>query len=145
MTTPEGTTTDVNAEPTATDKGAEPDAPTQGNPNAKEARYRVERNEARQERDSLTQRVQTLLSREAERVASKHLSEPSDLFTLSGKSVNDFIGEDGELDTELIVQVANDLLGNRPGLGVSAGAYDPTQGKGGVNGNNLPTFSDLFK
>lgn len=97
----------------------------------KEARYRVERNEARTERDALAQRVETLLTREAERVASKHLAEPADLFTLTGKTVKDFVGEDGELDTEAVVQAANDLLGSRPGLGKHSGAFDPSQGHGG--------------
>lgn len=94
----------------------------------REARYRVERNEARQERDQLAQRVESLLTREAERVAAQHLAEPADLFTLTGKSVRDFVGEDGEVDGELILQAANEILGTRPGLSRHAPATDPSQG-----------------
>ena len=92
----------------------------------------MERNEARQERDALAHKVESLLSREAERIASRALAEPADLFTLTGKTVKDFADpKTGELDEELILDTANDLLGVRPGLAKNAGAVDVTQGFGG--------------
>lgn len=96
----------------------------------REKRYREERNQARAERDALAQRVQQLQTRELERIASKAMSNPADLLTLSGKSLSDFIGENGELDAELVTEIANDLLGSRPGLRPNARPVDLTQGHG---------------
>jgi hypothetical protein len=113
-------------------------------PGAEAARYRVARNEARAERDALAARVETLQSRELERIASKSLSNPADLLTLSGKSLQDFIGEDGELDTELVIDVANDLLGSRPGLRPSVSAVDRSQGSGSTAPSTPTDFSGLL-
>src|SRR5699024_5494709 len=112
----------------------------------REARYRVERNEARTERDALAQRIETLQIRELERIASTHISNPADLLTLSGKTLSDFVDEDGELDTELVVEAANELLGSRPGLRPNSPAYDPTQGHGN-RGQKTPelSWSDLLR
>lgn len=111
----------------------------------REARYRVERNEAREEARQLQERIDSLLTREAERVAAQHLAEPADLFTLSGKSVRDFVGEDGELDTELVATTANEILGTRPGLSPVARATDRSQGLGGGAQNTGPQWSDVFQ
>lgn len=117
------------------------DAPASRN---REARYRVERNEARAERDALAQRIEQLQTRELERIASKSLSNPADLLTLSGKSLADFLGEDGELDNDLVLDTANDLLGSRPGLRPNAPAVDPSQGLGSRSAPQL-SFSGLFR
>jgi hypothetical protein len=98
----------------------------------REARYRVERNEARAERDELAQRVETLLTREAERVAAQHLAEPADLFTLGGVTVRDLLDERGDIDPEKVDAVATQILGTRPGLSRLAPATDPSQGHGGT-------------
>ncbi len=116
----------------------------QQNPGNREARYRVERNQARDERDELAKRVQSLLTREAERVASKHLSEPADLFALTGKTIKDFLGEDGEVDVEAVTQAANDLLGSRPGLAKNAPAVDHSQGLGGGGRPSQPSWEMLL-
>lgn len=125
--------------------------PTEGNDsgeqnNSREKRYRLERNEARQERDALAQRVESLLTREAERIASRALAEPADLFTLTGKTVRDFVDpESGELDEELILDTANDLLGVRPGLGKNPPAVDITQGHGFQGGKPKIGWDSLLK
>jgi hypothetical protein len=112
----------------------------------REARYRVERNQYREERDALAQRVEQLQTRELERIASKSLSNPADLLTLSGKSLRDFIGQDGELDAELVAAVANDLLGTRPGLRPRQPAFDLSQGQGNDRpAKAQPTFAALLK
>ena len=126
------------------------EVPSEGNDtgeqnNSREKRYRLERNTARQERDALAQRVESLLSREAERIASRALAEPADLFTLTGKSVRDFLGEDGELDEELILDTANDLLGVRPGLAKNPPAVDLTQGHGLQGGKPKIGWDALLK
>ena len=113
--------------------------------NSREKRYRLERNEARQERDALVQKVESLLTREAERIASRALAEPADLFSLTGKTVKDFVGEDGELDEELILDTANDLLGFRPGLAKNAPAVDVTQGHGFQGGKPKIGWGILLK
>jgi hypothetical protein len=117
----------------------------EGRKGNREARYRVERNEAREEARQLRERIDSLLTREAERVASKHLAEPADLFTLSGKSVRDFLGEDGELDAELVTSTANEILGTRPGLRPADSAVDRSQGLGGGAQSTGPQWSDVLK
>ena len=109
----------------------------------REARYRVERNEARDERDALAQRVEQLQNRELERIASRALSNPADLLTLSGKTLADFLDEDGELDVELITDTANDLLGTRPGLRPLPRAVDHSQGRGST-GATVADWSSLL-
>jgi hypothetical protein len=104
----------------------------------------VERNEARAERDALAERVKQLQTREMERIASQSLSVPADLLTLSGKSLKDFLGEDGELDVELITDTVNDLLGSRPGLRPNVPATDPTQGTGGQQRKAPVGWEGLF-
>ena len=68
-------------------------------------------------RGTLAERVETLQTRELERIASKSLSNPADLLTLSGKAMADFLDESGELDAELITGTARERRGSRPGLG----------------------------
>jgi hypothetical protein len=111
------------------------------NPNAEAAKYRVRAREAEAARDTLAQRIKSLQTRELERIAAKSLSNPADLLTLSGKSLKDFIGDDGELVTE----TANELLGSRPGLRPVQAATDPTQGRHGGTGKPAPTWSELLK
>lgn len=123
--------------------GSIPDEPQKGN---REARYRVERNEARGERDALSQRVELLQTRELERIAGEHLSNPADLLALSGKTLADFLGEDGELDAELVAEAASEVVGSRPGLRPNAPAFDPSQGLGGHEAVKAqPTFAALLK
>jgi hypothetical protein len=122
-------------------QGIVPDEAPKGN---REARYRVERNDAREALATAQAQVEAYQTRELERVASKHLSNPADIFALSGKSLSDFLTEDGELDAELITDVANDLLGSRPGLRPTPRATDPTQGSGGIPGKRPVSWEALF-
>ena len=138
---PESTETNETPQSGAANTLYTDDAP-KGN---REAKYRTERNEAREERDAALARIETLQTRELERIASKSLSNPADLLTLSGKSLADFLDEDGELDGELITETANEILGSRPGLRPTQRVVDPTQGMGN-NGpvRSKPTWGDLF-
>lgn len=97
----------------------------------KEARYRVERNEARAERDALAQRVERMQRIDIERLAGEHLSMPADLFSLSGNAVTDYLTEDGEVDADKVAADVAEILAERPGLRKQTRGYDPTQGFGG--------------
>lgn len=111
----------------------------------REARYRTERNEARAQRDALVQRIEQLQTRELERIASKSLSNPADLLTLSGKTLADFVGDDGELDAELIAETVNDVLGSRPGLRPPTPAHDRSQGYGSQVEKAQPSWDSFLE
>lgn len=112
----------------------------------REARYRVERNEARQERDALKARIESLQTRELERLASKSLSNPADLLTLSGKTLADLLDENGDVDPDLVSDLVADVLGTRPGLKKLDRAVDISQGHGNQGpGKGQPSFADLFR
>jgi hypothetical protein len=124
--------------------GAEADAP-KGN---KEARYRVERNEARTERDALAQRVERMQRAEVERLAADGLSHPADLFSLSGNAMADYLTQDGDVDADKVAADVAAILAERPGLQKPKfpAGYDPTQGYGGTRQTKRePTLADLFK
>lgn len=145
-TTPE-TGAESNGEPQTvpgqgTDTTETSEAP-QGN---REAKYRVERNEARAERDALAARVEALQLREVHRLAGETLANPEDLLTLSGKALADFLApETGELDSELVAEAAAEVLASRPGLRPNARAIDHSQGTGNrLPGRAAPSWGDLF-
>jgi hypothetical protein len=114
----------------------------------KEARYRVERNEARAERDALAQRVERLQRAEVERLAADKLSHPADLFSLSGNELADYLTDDGDVDAEKVAADVAEIVAERPGLRKRMPGYDPTQGYGGRPPKAVPaepSFVDLFK
>jgi len=128
---------------TAAPKGGSTGEPQKAN---KEARYRVERNEARAERDALAERVQRMQRAEVERLASDALSHPADLFSLSGNDVADYLTEDGDVDAAKVSADVAEILAERPGLRKLMPGYDPTQGYGGrPQPKREPTFADLIK
>lgn len=100
-------------------------------PRNREARYRVERNEARAERDALADRLSRLQRAEVERLASAGLSTPSDLFALSGNDLADYLTDSGEVDPEKVSADVSVILTERPGLRKQSPALDPSQGSGG--------------
>jgi len=113
----------------------------------KEARYRVERNEARAERDALAQRIERMQLAEVERLAADGLSHPADLFSLSGNDVADYLNDGGDVDADKVAADVAAILAERPGLkkGLVRG-YDPTQGHGGTpGGKREPTLADLIR
>lgn len=132
------------SEPTETTTEGEPttgEAP-KGN---KEARYRVERNDARTERDALAQRVERMQRAEVERLAADGLSHPADLFSFSGNELADYLTEDGDVDAEKVAADVAAVLAERPGLRKNAPAFDPTQGRGGTPTKGSPTWGALLK
>jgi hypothetical protein len=112
----------------------------------KEAQYRVQRNEARAERDALAQRVERMQRAEVERLAADTLSHPADLFSLSGNKLADYLTEDGDVDAVKVAADVAAVLAERPGLRKLTPGYDPTQGYGGKSpGKGAPTFADLLR
>jgi hypothetical protein len=131
--------------PTATPERGSAGEPQKSN---KEARYRVERNEARAERDALAQRVERMQRAEVERLASDKLSHPADLFSLSGNELADYLTESGDVDADKVAADVAALLAERPGLRKFTPGYDPSQGLGGKPPKAAqaePSFADLFK
>jgi hypothetical protein len=111
----------------------------------REARYRVERNEARAERDALAARIEAMQLHQVEHYAAQHLAEPKDLLALSGLELAELLTEDGFADPEKIRDAASEVAAARPGLAVNSPAYDPTQGSGGSASRGTPQWSTLLK
>lgn len=142
--TDETDTTTTTEAPGASAGGSEtPPAEDQPKGN-REAKYRVERNSARAERDALAARVEALQTRELERIAAGSLANPSDLLTLSGKSLQDFLDDDGELDHDLVAEAAAEILQSRPNIGHRVRATDPSQGLGG-RGKSAPSWEGFLR
>lgn len=130
--------------PNASSAAGGSEAPTASEPKGnREARYRVERNDARAERDALAARLETLQTAELHRLAGEHLSTPEDI-SLSGKTLADFLTPEGWVDREAVAEAAAEVIASRPGLAKNIPAYDPTHGLGG-GGKSSPRWEDLLK
>lgn len=144
------TGSEIDSEPLSGEEhGIIPESSPEGHRGSKlhqeAARYRVQLRETETERDALTQRVERMQTRELERIAGEAISNPADLLALSGKSLAEFLGEDGELDAELVAEAAAELLSTRPGLKRGSPAFDPSQGHGGSGpGKPEPSWGALL-
>jgi hypothetical protein len=116
-----------------------------GRPPNREARYRVERNQARQERDALSARLTELQTQELHRLAGEHLAAAEDI-ELSGKTLADYLTPEGWIDHDAVADAAAEVIESRPGLARNpkVRAVDRSQGSGG-SGKSAPEWSDLFK
>lgn len=143
MTNPEDTTVVATTEtPETAPSAADAAAPNQ--PGNKEARYRVQRNEAREQLAAANDRIARLQRAEVERLAGASLSRPEDLFTLSGNDVADYLDDNGNVDPDKVAADVNVILAERPGLG-PAPAVDRSQGFGiPLTGTAPPDFSGMF-
>jgi hypothetical protein len=129
--------------------GLEP--PTEGGsagddrPANREARYRVERNQARQERDALSARLTELQTQELHRLAGEHLAAAEDI-GLSDKTLADYLTPEGWLDAEAVAGAAAEVIESRPGLAKNpkVRAVDRSQGSGDGSRQSAPEWSDLF-
>ncbi len=108
------------------------------------ARYRVERNSAREALAAAELRVAQMQTAELERVAGELLSSPGDLLALAGRDLSEFITDDGVLDVDYVREVAAEVLAGRPGLRKSSPAYDPSQTTGGVPKSVPANWAALF-
>jgi hypothetical protein len=118
-------------------------------------RNRIRAREAEAERDSAREelatahvRIERMQRAEIERLASDHLAMASDLFSLSGNDVADYLNEDGDVDAEKVAADVAAILAERPGLkkGLPVAGYDPTQGYGGrPEPKREATLADLLR
>ncbi|MDM2170814.1 hypothetical protein PP404_05400 [Mycobacteroides abscessus] len=116
-------------EPMADNTPVETGDTTQPEPNNREARYRVERNEAREQLAEAELRLVQLQTRELHRLAGDILSAPEDI-ALSGKPLSDFLTPEGWVDKGTVEKVAQEVAQARPGLAKYQPGYDPSQGHG---------------
>jgi hypothetical protein len=113
-----------------------------GKPN-REARYRTERNQAREQLAAAQKRIEALQTAEVRRLASD-LAEPDDLFALTGTSLSDYLTND-EVDPELVRDAVAAVLATRPGLRKRDAAVDPSQGGNGrPPAKGQPTWGNLL-
>lgn len=144
--------TEIAPESTQTNEipqGGIPDTPDRQNgsqPQNREARYRVERNEARTERDALAAQLQQLQTAELHRQAGELLAVPEDI-ELSGKTLADYLTPEGWVDRQAVAEAAASVIESRPGLAKNpkVSATDPTQGSWGNPGDGQISWADLFK
>lgn len=98
-------------------------------PQNREARYRVERNEAREQLAAAELRLVQLQTAELHRLAGEILSAPEDI-TLAGKPLADFLTVEGRVDRAAVEAAAREVAQTRPGLAKYQPGYDPSQGYG---------------
>lgn len=110
------------------ENGSQADSAQKGN---REARYRTERNAAREELAAAQARIDRMHRAEVERLAAAALSHPADLFSLSGNELTDYLTEDGMVDPEKVAADVAAILQERPGLKRNTPAVDHSQGRGG--------------
>ncbi|WP_420879813.1 hypothetical protein [Rhodococcus sp. (in: high G+C Gram-positive bacteria)] len=124
-----------------------PDADNGAQRASKEARYRVERNLAREELTAAQARIERLQRAEVERLAADAgLAHASDVFTLSGNEPVDYLDDDGNVDPVRVAADVDAVLAERPGLRKNAPAFDPTQGHGGAKPKqSAPSWGALFQ
>ncbi|WP_336819496.1 hypothetical protein [Gordonia sp. MMO-8] len=124
--------------------GANTDTDTQGGSDGKsrEARYRVERNQARAEVDRLSGVVAAMQQREVDRLCEAADLKPKAL-AAAGVELADLLGDDGTVDVEKV----NDAVGvarEELGLGPRAPKASPTQGQFGRDGGGSDDWAAAF-
>lgn len=125
MTTTDSTTetTDQPDAPEAEDNTTADQAPEEGqeaeekpNGNAEAAKYRRALRAAEKERDALAQRLGTMQTAEAERIAATHLADGSDLWS-HVPDLSTLLDDDGNLDHDRVKGTAIELLKAKPHWG----------------------------
>lgn len=96
------------------DQTGEPDE-NDDKPGSEAAKYRRRLRETEQQRDQLSQRVETFQHAEVERQVADRLAQPGDLFRF-GVTLADVLDDDGNVDDGLVETAVFGLLDARPGL-----------------------------
>lgn len=106
----------------------------------REAKYRVERNEAREALTAAQARIEALQLREVERLSSD-LAQPGDLLSLGEHSLADLLDAAGDVDSAAVAEAVAALIESRPGLArnLRVLATDRSQGSGGDSSPDSPT------
>ncbi|GAA5156992.1 hypothetical protein [Amycolatopsis dongchuanensis] len=122
------------------------ETPETGNKAAREAaRYRTQLRETEAALAAARAQVEAFQSAEVHRLAGERLAEPGDLLSLSGKTLADFLAEDGTVNADSVRSTVAELLAARPGLRKSDPAVDPSQGLGANGPSHAASWADLFK
>ncbi|MBU8808069.1 hypothetical protein KL953_04115 [Mycolicibacterium goodii] len=108
-------------------------------------RYRGERDAAREALAAAGKRIARYQRAEIERLASERLAHPSDVLTLSGNDIADYLDDDGNVDPDKVAADIEAILSERPGLAKPLRAVDPSQGRGGATPPPAPTWSSLLR
>jgi hypothetical protein len=145
------------AEPTPIDDDSSQHAPATGAsegaqsdpeppPNSEAARYRVERNEARTERDALAERLTGYQRRECEAVIADLLEVPADLWEIARADVAAFYNDDGTVDEAELRAAAGALIEQRPRLALPnrTPSWGQHSGEGGHRDGGA-TWGDIIK
>jgi hypothetical protein len=132
------------ADPT-TDASKKPDAEPEPT-NSEAARYRVERNEARTERDALAERLTGYQRRECEAVIADLLEVPADLWEIAQADVVAFYNEDGTVNEAELRAAAGALVEQRPRLALPnrTPSWGQHSGDGGF-GDGKASWGDVIK
>lgn len=97
--------------------------------NEEAKKYRLKAKELTAQVDSLTATVRGFQTAEVERIAAQHLASPSDLFDIAKKELDDFIGDDGAVNSDSVLAAVDELLAARAELRKPAFPHrDPNQG-----------------
>lgn len=130
--------TDTNSVPEGKETGEQDSAPQN-----REARYRVERNEAREQLAAAELRLVQLQTAELHRLAGEILSAPEDI-SLAGKPLADFLTAEGRVDRAAVEAAAREVAQTRPGLAKYQPGYDPSQGHG-IPGTRMAGWAALLE
>jgi hypothetical protein len=138
---------DINADGSSDSGTGTPEAENGSQRVNKEAAYRVARNEARAERDALQARIERMQRAEVERMAADAgLAHASDVFTMSGNELADYLDDDGNVDPEKVAADVAAVLAERPGLRKNAPAVDLSHGLGGSKPKaSAPSWDAIFQ
>ncbi|SIG26154.1 Uncharacterised protein [Mycobacteroides abscessus subsp. abscessus] len=133
---------DTNSEPLSEQPGTSGTPEPLEAPQNREARYRVERNEARAQLAEVELRLVQLQTAELHRLAGSILSAPEDI-ALSGKPLESYLTPEGWVDRSAVEAAAREVVAARPGLAKAQPAHDPSQGRGGTT-DHTPSWDGLF-
>jgi hypothetical protein len=113
----------------------------------REARFRAERNQAREALSAAEARIAQMQTREIERLAGD-LAQPGDLLALGGVALADLLTEAGDVDSAAVADAVATLIASRPGLAKHPRdrAVDMSQGIGNVRpGGHKVSWADALR
>ena len=122
---------------------------TSASPNREAAKYRTQLREKESQLTDAQTRIERFQRREVERIAAERLAQPADVLAF-GAELSAMIGEDGEVDAELVGTAVTDLTTSRPGLakGARPGPRHSDFGQGRTGASHAApaaAWSDVIK